>query len=96
MLRMTVGAHENACVAQGLASRSFLALAMSCVRVGVASQVGCLFGVHFNCTPAAGQFGNNGFLFKLQNETCYNSRIFASSKFIDATKHPKLVITYSL
>lgn len=38
---------------------------------------------------------NNGFFFKLQNEVYYNSRIFATSEYSDASKHPKLVVTYS-
>jgi hypothetical protein len=37
---------------------------------------------------------NYGFLLRLQNETYYNSRIFCSSKYADATKHPKIVIQY--
>jgi hypothetical protein len=40
------------------------------------------------------QTANYGFLIRLQNETYYNSRIFCSSKFTDASKRPKLVITY--
>lgn len=38
---------------------------------------------------------NYGFNIRLQNETIYNSRIFYSSKWTDAQKHPKLVIVYS-
>ncbi|MBS1743424.1 MAG: DNRLRE domain-containing protein [Bacteroidetes bacterium] len=39
--------------------------------------------------------GNNyGFKIYLQNEVTYNSRIYCSSKNADATKHPKLVVTY--
>jgi hypothetical protein len=38
---------------------------------------------------------NYGFLIKLQNEAYYNSRIFCSSKYPDAGKHPKLVVVYS-
>jgi hypothetical protein len=41
------------------------------------------------------QLGNFGFMIKLQNETTYNCRIFCSSKYSDATKHPKLVIQYN-
>ncbi len=37
---------------------------------------------------------NYGFKIRLQNEVAYNIRIFASSRHSDATKHPKLVITY--
>jgi len=37
---------------------------------------------------------NYGFLIRLQNETPYNIRIFCSSRYSDATRHPKLVITY--
>lgn len=37
---------------------------------------------------------NNGFLLRLQSEVAYNSRIFCSSKYPDATKHPRLVIEY--
>lgn len=37
---------------------------------------------------------NFGFLIKLQNERPFNSRVFCSSKYPDATKHPKLVIQY--
>jgi hypothetical protein len=38
--------------------------------------------------------GNYGFEIRLQNETIYNSRIFASSSYSDTTKVPQLVITY--
>ena len=38
---------------------------------------------------------NYGFMLQLQNEVLYNSRIFCSSYYSDATKHPKLVINYS-
>ncbi len=38
---------------------------------------------------------NYGFMLQLQNEVTYNSRIFCSSYYGDATKHPKLVINYS-
>lgn len=38
--------------------------------------------------------GDNGFMISLQNETPYNSRIFCSSTYPDAAKHPKLVIVY--
>jgi hypothetical protein len=41
------------------------------------------------------QFGNYGFMLRLQNETIYTSRIFCSSKYSDASKHPKLIVTYS-
>ena len=37
---------------------------------------------------------NYGFMIRLQNEVTYNIRIFCSSRYSDATKHPKLVITY--
>ncbi|MEP7165049.1 MAG: DNRLRE domain-containing protein [Ferruginibacter sp.] len=37
---------------------------------------------------------NYGFMIRLQNEIAYNIRIFASSRYSDASKHPKLVITY--
>jgi hypothetical protein len=37
---------------------------------------------------------NYGFLIRLKNEVIYNSRIFVSSRHSDASKHPKLVITY--
>lgn len=37
--------------------------------------------------------GNHGFFIRLQNEAEYNFRIFCSSKYSDATKHPKLVLT---
>ena len=39
---------------------------------------------------------NYGFMIRLQNEILYNSRIFCSSKYPDATKHPKLVVVYQL
>lgn len=42
-----------------------------------------------------GSTNNYGFLIKLQTEVYYNSRIFATSKFSDASKHPKLVVVYS-
>jgi len=38
--------------------------------------------------------GNYGFEIRLQDETIYNSRIFASSSYSDTTKVPQLVITY--
>lgn len=38
--------------------------------------------------------GNNGFMIMLQNEVIYNIRDFCSSTYPDATKHPKLVVTY--
>jgi len=37
---------------------------------------------------------NYGFLMRLQNEVNYNSRIFCSSRYSDASRHPKLVIYY--
>lgn len=37
---------------------------------------------------------NYGFMIRLQNEAIYNIRLFCSSRYADATKHPKLVITY--
>jgi hypothetical protein len=40
------------------------------------------------------QYGNYGFLLKLQDETIYTSRIFCSSTANDASKHPKLVVQY--
>jgi hypothetical protein len=36
---------------------------------------------------------NYGFMLRLQNEVIYNIRVFASSRFSDASKRPKLVIT---
>jgi hypothetical protein len=39
--------------------------------------------------------GNYGFLLQLQAETIYTLRNFASSRSTDATKRPKLVITYT-
>jgi hypothetical protein len=38
--------------------------------------------------------GNHGFMIRLQTEAIYNSRIFCSSKYSDASKHPRLVINY--
>ena len=40
------------------------------------------------------QHGNYGFLIRLQNEVIYTARIFCSSKYADASKHPKLVLEY--
>jgi len=40
------------------------------------------------------QNNNYGFLIKLQNEVNYNSRIFCSSFYPDASRHPKLVVVY--
>lgn len=48
-----------------------------------------------NLTRTMQTAGNFGFMLKLQNETYYNSRIFCSSKFADAAKHPKLVVQYT-
>jgi hypothetical protein len=41
------------------------------------------------------QFGNYGFMIRLQNEVIYTSRIFCSSKHAIVSKHPKLVILYT-
>jgi hypothetical protein len=38
--------------------------------------------------------GNNGFFMRLQTEVTYNIRQYASSKYSDATKRPKLVIWF--
>jgi hypothetical protein len=38
--------------------------------------------------------GNNGFFMRLQSETTYNIRQYASSAHSDVTKHPKLIIWY--
>jgi len=39
--------------------------------------------------------GNNyGFMIRLQNESIYNDRDFCGSRYSNAAKHPKLVITY--
>jgi hypothetical protein len=38
---------------------------------------------------------NYGFMIRLQTETMYNSRIFGSSFYTDAAKHPKLVVEYT-
>jgi hypothetical protein len=38
--------------------------------------------------------GNYGFMIRLQNEVIYNSRIFCSGNYSDASKHPVLVINY--
>ncbi|HRO45083.1 DNRLRE domain-containing protein [Agriterribacter sp.] len=37
---------------------------------------------------------NNGFMIRLQNEVIYNSRVFCSSFYTTAEKHPKLIVTY--
>lgn len=42
-----------------------------------------------------GSNANYGFSLRLQNEVYYNSRIFATSEYSDASKHPKLVVVYS-
>lgn len=41
-----------------------------------------------------GDYSNYGLRFKIQSETSYTSMEFASSDHTDASKHPKLVITY--
>ena len=41
------------------------------------------------------QSGNYGFMIRLKNEVIYTSRVFCSSKYPDASKHPKLEITYT-
>jgi hypothetical protein len=38
---------------------------------------------------------NYGFLVRLQTETPFNSRVFCSSFYSDANRHPKLVVEYS-
>jgi len=47
-----------------------------------------------NLVAAMQNGGNYGFMLMLQNEVAYNIRDFCSSTYSDATKHPKLVITY--
>lgn len=39
---------------------------------------------------------NYGFMLRMKNEVMYTSRIFCSSKFTDASKHPKLVVIYKV
>lgn len=39
--------------------------------------------------------GNYGFLLKLQKEVPYTSRLFCSSRYPDANKHPTLVLQYT-
>lgn len=41
------------------------------------------------------QNGNYGFMIKLKKEEIYTSRIFCSSKYADASKHPKLVVQFT-
>jgi hypothetical protein len=38
--------------------------------------------------------GNYGFVIRLNTEVTYNSRIFCSSNYSDATKHPYLIVSY--
>ena len=38
---------------------------------------------------------NYGFLLRMQNESIYNSRIFCSSYYSDAKRHPQLIVYYS-
>jgi|GEM_PF-1452716 len=40
--------------------------------------------------------GNKGFIFRLQNETPYRERMFASGNYEDSSYHPELVVTYKL
>ena len=47
-----------------------------------------------NLVAAMQVSGNYGFMISLQNETIYNLRDFCSSTYANASKHPKLVITY--
>jgi hypothetical protein len=47
-----------------------------------------------NLVVAMQSSGNYGFMISLQNEVTYNLRDFCSSTYSDATKHPKLVVTY--
>jgi hypothetical protein len=47
-----------------------------------------------NLVVAMKTSGNYGFMIMLQNEVIYNIRDFCSSTYSDASKHPKLVITY--
>ena len=39
---------------------------------------------------------NSGFMLRMKNDVTYTSRIFCSSKFTDASKHPKLVVIYKV
>ncbi|MFI5186100.1 MAG: DNRLRE domain-containing protein [Chitinophagales bacterium] len=47
-----------------------------------------------NMVAAMVSTNNYGFMIQLQNEVAYTIRDFCSSWYADATKHPKLVITY--
>ena len=62
-------------------SQSFLDL----IDVDVTSLVGSMINSN----------ANYGFMIRLQSETIYTSRIFCSSKYSDASKHPKLVVVYT-
>jgi len=47
-----------------------------------------------NLVVAMRSSANYGFMISLQNEVIYNIRDFCSSTYPDASKHPKLVVTY--
>lgn len=47
-----------------------------------------------NQVSAMKTIANYGFMFRLQNEIAYTMRDFCSSRYANAAKHPKLVITY--
>lgn len=56
--------------------------------------------IDVDVTTLVGDMVNNnsnyGFLIRLQDEVLYNSRIFCSSKYSDATKYPKLIVEYQI
>ncbi|MBS1519402.1 MAG: DNRLRE domain-containing protein [Bacteroidetes bacterium] len=55
--------------------------------------------LNINVQPMVAQMVNTGqnygFKMQLQDESIYTSRIFCSSYYADASRHPKLVITYT-
>lgn len=66
-------------------------------RVSVSQSASSIADATINVTSIVQDMvtnGNYGFAFRLQNETIYNARQFASSYFATASLHPKLVITY--
>ena len=74
-------------------------VATSTNQVVIPTTTSSLLDLNIDVTTlVAGMINNNmnfGFLIRLQTETPYASRIFCSSKYSDAAKHPKLVVIYT-
>lgn len=67
-------------------------------EISIPTTTNSFLDLNIDVTNMVGSMVNNnanyGFLLSLQNEVTYNSRIFCSSYYSDAAKHPKLMVIY--